>query len=115
MAKRRRPETRGPRTQRDEFDYYVDHPRYGQRPRITGLHPIEPATFEPGRPYVIFHWHSSESDRIANTAIKADVSLQHITTMPVTHYFDLKRVCQDCRRPFLFFAAEQKHWYEELG
>lgn len=24
-------------------------------------------------------------------------------------------MCQGCRRPFLFFAAEQKHWYEELG
>ena len=93
----------------------MDHPRYGRRPCITGLHPVEPATIEPGEPYVRFHWHSSEPDRIANTAIKADVSLQRITTMGVTHYFDVKRVCQGCRRPFLFFAAEQKHWYEELG
>lgn len=37
-----------------------------------------------------------------------------ITTMGVTHYFDERRVCRDCQRPFLFFADEQKHWYEEL-
>jgi hypothetical protein len=33
----------------------------------------------------------------------------------VTHYFDAKRVCRKCGRRFLFFAEEQKHWYEELG
>ncbi len=82
---------------------------------MTGLHPVPPAAFEPGAPYINFHWHSPEPARIANTAIQADVSLQRFTTMPVTHYFDVKRVCHGCQRPFLFFAAEQKHWYEELG
>jgi hypothetical protein len=33
----------------------------------------------------------------------------------VTHYFDARRQCRDCGRPFIFFAEEQKHWYEELG
>lgn len=32
----------------------------------------------------------------------------------VTHYFDARRVCRKCERPFLFFAEEQKHWYEDL-
>ena len=36
-------------------------------------------------------------------------------TVPVTHYFDAKRECADCGKPFIFFAAEQKYWYEELG
>jgi hypothetical protein len=52
---------------------------------------------------------------MASTAVAADVSRQIFTTMPVTHYFDVKRVCRGCQRPFLFFADEQKHWYEELG
>jgi len=39
---------------------------------------------------------------------------------PVCHvprYFfvDLERSCVDCDRSFIFGAAEQKHWYEELG
>jgi len=99
----------------DEFADYVDHPRYGQRPRITGLHPHRPERFKAGEPLVKLHWHSPEPDRIANTAVEADISRQIFTTFPVTHYFDTKRVCRDCRRPFLFFADEQKHWYEELG
>ncbi|HSC94291.1 MAG TPA: zinc-ribbon domain containing protein [Burkholderiales bacterium] len=32
----------------------------------------------------------------------------------MTHYFDARRVCRKCGRPFLFFAEEQKHWYEAL-
>ena len=32
----------------------------------------------------------------------------------MTHYFDAKRVCRKCERPFLFFAEEQKYWYEDL-
>lgn len=115
MPKRRRSRTSAPRPRRDEFDDYVVHPRYGQRPRITDLQPLSSATILLGEPYIKFHWHSPESDRVANTAIKADVSLQRFTTMPVSHYFDVKRVCKGCGRPFLFFAAEQKHWYEELG
>jgi hypothetical protein len=35
--------------------------------------------------------------------------------VPVTHYFDVKRQCRDCGRPFIFFAEEQKYWYEDLG
>src|SRR5690606_36527388 len=33
----------------------------------------------------------------------------------VTHYFDLERQCRDCGRSFIFFAEEQKFWYERLG
>jgi hypothetical protein len=112
MPKRRRARKEAPA---DDFDDYVAHPRYGQRPRLTGLHPDKSATTKPGEPFVKFHWHSPEPVRMANTAVAADVSRQIFTTMPVTHYFDVKRVCHGCQRPFLFFADEQKHWYEELG
>lgn len=94
-----------------EFHDFVTHPRYGQRPRITGFNPAN--DFATGR--VFLHWHSPEGVRIPNTAIAADVSRQRPATVPVTHYFDAKRLCVDCRRPFIFFADEQKYWYEELG
>jgi len=64
---------------------------------------------------VFIHWHSSKECRIPNTAISADLSQQTPATVPVTHYYDVKRQCLDCGRSFLFFAEEQKHWYEELG
>jgi hypothetical protein len=95
---------------KDAYRDFVEHPRYGRRPRITGLNPA--ADYEAG---VFLHWHSPNEARIRNTAIAADLSRQTPSTVPVTHYFDLRRQCRSCGRPFLFFADEQKYWHEELG
>lgn len=94
----------------DEYADFVDHPRYGRRPHVTGLNP---ETVFGGDTFL--HWHSPRESRIPNTAIPADLSRQAPATVPVTHYFDLKRQCRDCGRAFIFFAREQKHWYEDLG
>jgi hypothetical protein len=92
-----------------EYAGFVEHPRYGKEPRFTGL---DVADSPDGRVYC--HWHSPPGVRVLNTAVVADVSRQGKATLHVTHYFDAKRVCRKCGRPFLFFAEEQKHWYEEL-
>ena len=89
---------------------FVEHPRYGRRPRVTGLNP---ETVYGGDTFL--HWHSPRECRIPNTAIPADVTRQAPATVQVTHYFDVTRRCRDCGRRFLFFAEEQKHWYEVLG
>lgn len=94
----------------DEYSQFVTHPRYGRRPRITGLNPETDYGGD-----VFLHWHSPPECRISNTAIRADLSRQAPATVPVSHYFDVKRQCRDCGRPFIFFAEEQKFWYEELG
>jgi hypothetical protein len=94
----------------DEYTTFVTHPRYGQRPRVTGLSPEPDAAGN-----VFIHWHSPSESRIQGTAIVADLARQTPATIPVTHYFDAKRDCRDCGRPFLFFAEEQKYWYEQLG
>lgn len=112
----------------DKYSEYVDHPRFGRRPRFTGLNPdpldlgvrfntntflvhgIRDALEAAGL------WFGRDRPRrIANTAILADLSRQTAASVPVTHYFDLEVICRDCRRPFIFFAEEQRHWYEELG
>ncbi|MHB8974297.1 MAG: zinc-ribbon domain containing protein [Pirellulaceae bacterium] len=119
----------------DKYADFVDHPRYGRRPNITGLNP------NPRDCHVHLHWnatthneivaqfesvtgqewpygdlrsYSSRTRRIPDTAIPADLARQTLATVPVTHYFDLERRCRDCDRPFIFFAREQKYWYEEL-
>lgn len=119
-----------------KYDRFVEHPRYGRAPIITGLNPSpfdddvnihwnaisrseifmlhEKATGKP-YPYMDFLPNCSANERIPFTAIVAECAKQTQTTVPVTHYFDLERVCRDCQRPFIFFAVEQKHWYEELG
>ncbi|HEY7673998.1 MAG TPA: zinc-ribbon domain containing protein [Burkholderiales bacterium] len=92
-----------------EYAGFVEHPRYGKGPRFTGL---DVAGSPDARVYC--HWHSPPGVRVPNTAVVADASRQGKATLHVTHYFDAKRVCRRCGRPFLFFAEEQKHWYEEL-
>jgi len=94
----------------DEYRAYVPHPRYGQRPRITGLNPATDYVKN-----VFLHWHSPKQCRIPNTAIKADLTRQAAAVIPVTHYFDVRRSCRDCGKPYIFFAEEQRYWYEELG
>jgi len=34
---------------------------------------------------------------------------------PHAFYEDVLKTCERCRRPFIFFAREQKHWVEVLG
>lgn len=117
-----------------DYRHFVEHPLYGRGPRITGLDP------SPGNPKVHLNsntisvreiienyeavvgpWPYGDAmtdrgvRRIRNTAVAADVQAQTAATIPVTHYFDLERVCVDCDSPFIFFAEEQKHWYEKLG
>lgn len=92
-----------------KYDNYVDHPRYGRHPLQTGLNPQK--DFARG---VHLHWHTSEDCLVPNTAVKANTGQQVDAVFPVTHYFDVKRQCKDCGRMFLFFAREQKYWYESL-
>lgn len=91
------------------YSDYVEHPRFGRWPRLTELNP------DATDGTVFCHWHSPPGVRVPDTAIAADVTKQSAATVPVTHYFDARRVCRKCERPFLFFAEEQRFWYEELG
>lgn len=93
----------------NSYANFVEHPRYGRQPRFTGLNP---QTNLNGYPFL--HYHSPPSCRVENTAIVANLNKQTAATVPVTHYYDVKRQCRDCSRMFIFFAAEQKYWYEEL-
>ena len=90
---------------------HVAHPRYGDRPRLTGL---DVDDLDAG---VHLHWanHFEGTFEIDGTAVAADLAKQTPATFPVTHYLDLSVLCRDCARRFYFFAIEQKHWYEELG
>lgn len=101
---------------------YVPHSRYGTGPRYTGYDP------DPAKEQVLLHWNtivpkSLDTEyvdeevgvAIPGTAIAADLDQQTESTRPVTHYYDLERQCDDCERWFIFYAVEQKHWYEKLG
>ena len=57
---------------------------------------------------MFIHWLRP---RIPKTAIPARAFNYMIG---LTHYYDVERKCRDCHRMFIFFAAEQKYWYETL-
>ena len=54
-------------------------------------------------------------DRISGTAVKADPAKQVSRPVPIGLYWDRDRKCVRCSKRFIFFAVEQKHWYEVLG
>lgn len=116
----------------EDYAQHVRHPRFGKAPRFTGLDP------DSNSPAVHLHWntrHFTEAQlrtlerllgwhptfpddgtrMVPGTAIESDLSRQTPATVPVTHYYDLDKVCRDCGLRFIFFAEEQKYWYEELG
>lgn len=96
----------------DKYAEFVDHPRYGQRPNITGLNP------SPLDSDVHLHWnavdhaetvarfeaisrkkwpygnsvsYSNRSRRIANTAIQADLARLSRPTAPSARLLDMSR------------------------
>lgn len=84
----------------------VPHPKYGVAP-IMGESKLIPQDARP------LWWY--EKDRVFPTsAILADLSEQVQATVPADFYLDSLETCRDCGRPFLFFALEQKFWYEKL-
>ena len=95
---------------RNAGDYadFVEHPRFGRGPRFTDIRPREKPVG-----YRLTTYISDNS--IGGTAIEADLKRQAFSPVPVLYYFDLKRDCVECGRPFIFFAEEQKYWYETLG
>jgi hypothetical protein len=86
----------------------VPHPRYGSEPEVSG-EGLSEATVRGS------YWGYRDAVLFPESAIVADASRQNFTTFPRGTYVDLLERCRDCGREFLFFAREQKHWYEELG
>jgi hypothetical protein len=92
---------------------FVDHPRYGDQPiRSSESYSLD----EIRRSF----WRYSESpyDRkiiFPETAIRAETHKQNYTCFPRWLYVDIARRCRKCGQWFIFFALEQKHWFETLG
>lgn len=87
---------------------YVDHPRYGSRPILSGERWTE------GEIRRAF-WAYGSVQFFPETAITADITRQNYGYCPRRVYVDIARNCKTCSRPFLWFALEQKFWFEELG
>lgn len=87
---------------------YVMHPRYGDKPIASEFsflsEEIERA-----------HWRYRSAECFVETAIPANIEKQEVADFPRKIYVDIEERCEVCKRLFLFFALEQKYWFEALG
>ena len=87
---------------------FVKHPRYGSETIPSDFHysldDIESS-----------HWRYASLKLFPESAIPADISRQKYAVYPRSIYVDLEEQCEVCKRPFIFFALEQKFWFETLG
>ncbi len=59
-------------------------------------------------------WQMWRSTIVPGTAILANEHAQAYALFPRRIYADLLKRCKDCTRPFLFYANEQRFWFEAL-
>lgn len=95
---------RGTEPKRD----YVRHPRFGNKPIVSEFsfsqEDIEQA-----------HWSYAGKQYFPYTAIPADIEKQNYSVLPRSIYVDIEVCCEGCNRLFIFFAKEQKYWFETLN
>ncbi|WP_057260170.1 zinc-ribbon domain containing protein [Duganella sp. Root1480D1] len=90
------------------MDKLVPHPRFqGKSPRT---HLVLTEQEVRGS-----YWRYGSAHIFPQTALRADVSVQLYTIYPRLYYVDMLKTCEDCSRPFIFYAREQRYWYETLG
>jgi hypothetical protein len=87
----------------------VKHPRFGTTIRPSGADVDAQAVRKS------FWRYSSEKKIFPETAIPANTQKQNYSMFPCVWYVDVLRTCRDCGRPFIFYAVEQRRWYEVLG
>lgn len=91
----------------------VEHPRYGAAPIRSRENFSEWEVRE-----AFWQYGPLTHERkilFPETAFRADLSRQTYCCSPRMLYVDMAKVCRTCGRWFIFFALEQKYWYEELG
>lgn len=93
----------------DPFVAYVSHPLYGRRPCVSN----EPIHIDRHEQFCMIS-RCGAGKFFKNTAIKADMELQKGSHYLVKYFFDEDKICIHCKRPFIFFAAEQKYWFDQL-
>ena len=86
----------------------VPHPRYGSEPLASGVRGISLEEILRG------YWAYKIEEIYPESVLIADTSKQNYSVFPRECYVDMRRTCRSCKRPFIFFAAEQKHWFEVL-
>jgi len=85
---------------------FVNHPRYGNKPIISD-YVLSKEEIE----YLMVC--NTDEVYFLETALLADTTKQHYNLYPRKIYIDEQIKCNQCHRLFIFFAIEQKAWFEK--
>jgi hypothetical protein len=96
-----------PKRRRHSSLHFVEHPRYGSTPHTSGLEVAEDEIREG-------FWSLKRETMFPESVLAADATKQNYSVFPRRYYVDVQRQCRMCDRPFIFFAREQRYWYETL-
>lgn len=96
------------RSNRPELPEVVPHPRYGSAVRVSRYDIPEEIIRKA-------YWRYSQETYFSESAIPANPEKQNYSVFHRECYVDILKQCRDCNRHFLFFAEEQRYWYESLG
>ncbi|MDA0832710.1 MAG: zinc-ribbon domain containing protein [Planctomycetota bacterium] len=91
---------------RKRLENVVPHPRYGKWIR-TSDSKVDVDAINRTRRF-------ERGEVFMETAIPADVTRQKPSVFQRVVYFDVLKICRTCGRDFIFYAEEQRFWYEEL-
>lgn len=86
---------------------------YGEVPELEYRYVLED-----GRNGTYWEYDPTFRPPLPKDALRGDLSKQHFCwacNLPFYYYEDVEKTCRDCGARFTFAAAEQKHWYEDLG
>lgn len=93
----------------DKYNDFVEHPRHGKSPLFTKLKPKITVADQFALPT-----RCGNRGAIEGTAVAADMPKQCKRSYSVKYYMDEIHQCTDCCKQFIFFAQEQKYWFEDL-
>ena len=85
----------------------VPHPKYGAGSFASGAQ-ISEELIRAGS------WRLRDAKIFPGSALLADISKQNYALYPRRYYVDIVNSCRDCKRNFIFFAREQRYWFETL-
>jgi hypothetical protein len=86
---------------------FVTHPRYGALPHTSGIAVSEEEIREG-------FWSLRRETMFPESVLVARTEEQNYAVFPRRYYVDVLRSCRSCCRKFIFFAKEQRYWFETL-
>ena len=96
------------KSKRSPSNNIVPHPRFGNESLNSGVQGISREAI------LRSYWGYGSEQIFPESVLMADANKQNYSVFPRQCYVDMLKTCRSCARPFIFFAAEQKHWFEVL-